>query len=177
MESNDLSGTMPNQVCSNGLPLGLLEKLEADCDGWIDCPTNCCTCCGAECRFDGHPPTPHPTPITSPLPTPFPVLFPPTDPPTQPVSCLVEAIVWKIGMGLFNYWMVQSGPVPMWRPWGNRASYLPTIVSVLLSFRIGIVVPTLVFLFVSCEVLVFPSAIPMPWLCFLRSSLLRSYVL
>jgi hypothetical protein len=35
LEDNDLSGTMPNQVCSNRLPLGLLEKLEADCDGWI----------------------------------------------------------------------------------------------------------------------------------------------
>jgi len=46
LEENLLTGTMPEDICINRAPLGLLQTLEADCGGSppeIEC--SCCTCC------------------------------------------------------------------------------------------------------------------------------------
>ena len=46
VEENLLVGTMPEEICLNRAPLGLLGTLEADCGGTppeIVC--TCCTCC------------------------------------------------------------------------------------------------------------------------------------
>ena len=48
IEENLLTGVMPNDICLNRAPLGLLQVLEADCGGSppeILC--DCCTCCEA----------------------------------------------------------------------------------------------------------------------------------
>ena len=48
LEENLLAGVMPNDICLNRAPLGLLQVLEADCGGSppeILC--DCCTCCEA----------------------------------------------------------------------------------------------------------------------------------
>lgn len=46
LEENLLTGVMPEDICLNRAPLGLLTTLEADCGGnppEIEC--SCCTCC------------------------------------------------------------------------------------------------------------------------------------
>lgn len=46
LEENLLTGVMPQDICLNRVPLGLLATLEADCGGnppEISC--DCCTCC------------------------------------------------------------------------------------------------------------------------------------
>eukprot|EP00980_Cylindrotheca_fusiformis_P009155 scaffold1992_cov113-Cylindrotheca_fusiformis.AAC.20 len=48
-QKNDFEGTMPEEVCTIKRPLGRLETLEADCDGEVECPSTCCTCCGEQC--------------------------------------------------------------------------------------------------------------------------------
>ena len=42
---NSVKGAMPNEVCALRSPAGLLETLEADCDGEIICSDSCCTAC------------------------------------------------------------------------------------------------------------------------------------
>jgi hypothetical protein len=44
-EGNQLAGSMPNQICANRKPGGLITELGSDCDsGAVTC--TCCTCCG-----------------------------------------------------------------------------------------------------------------------------------
>jgi len=50
IQQNDLSGSMPSEICNRRVG-GVLEELEADCNGEVSCPTDCCTCCGDDC-FD-----------------------------------------------------------------------------------------------------------------------------
>lgn len=49
LAKNDITGTMPQGICENRRPFGRLEDLVVDCDGKVSCPSNCCTCCGAQC--------------------------------------------------------------------------------------------------------------------------------
>ena len=53
LEKNALTGIMPEEICNNVYPRGLMRKLEADCDGEIFCPDDCCTCCGEACVTEG----------------------------------------------------------------------------------------------------------------------------
>eukprot|EP00339_Tiarina_fusa_P004892 CAMPEP_0116998044 /NCGR_PEP_ID=MMETSP0472-20121206/1258_1 /TAXON_ID=693140 ORGANISM="Tiarina fusus, Strain LIS" /NCGR_SAMPLE_ID=MMETSP0472 /ASSEMBLY_ACC=CAM_ASM_000603 /LENGTH=482 /DNA_ID=CAMNT_0004697087 /DNA_START=121 /DNA_END=1569 /DNA_ORIENTATION=+ len=52
VQKNELTGDMPERLCQRKSPFGRLEELEADCDGEIECPDTCCTCCGDVCIED-----------------------------------------------------------------------------------------------------------------------------
>lgn len=43
LEANALTGAIPEELCLNRVPLGLLGILEADCAEQLEC--SCCTCC------------------------------------------------------------------------------------------------------------------------------------
>ena len=46
LEENLLTGTMPDDLCLNRAPQGLLETLESDCGGTApEVLCECCTCC------------------------------------------------------------------------------------------------------------------------------------
>jgi hypothetical protein len=46
LEENLLTGTMPEDICLNRVPQGLLQTLEADCGGTApELVCACCTCC------------------------------------------------------------------------------------------------------------------------------------
>ena len=47
IEANGLIGSMPNEICLNRPPVGVLEKVDADCNDKISC--SCCDCCGETC--------------------------------------------------------------------------------------------------------------------------------
>ncbi|CAB9513332.1 leucine rich repeat [Seminavis robusta] len=50
LENNEFRGSVPSEICDlrSGENLeGNLDKLEADCDGEVEC--SCCTCCGEAC--------------------------------------------------------------------------------------------------------------------------------
>lgn len=46
LEENLLTGAMPQDICLNRVPQGLLGTLEADCGGTApELTCDCCTCC------------------------------------------------------------------------------------------------------------------------------------
>jgi hypothetical protein len=49
LQKNSITGDMPEQLCARRDPFGRLTELEADCDGKVSCPDDCCTCCGEGC--------------------------------------------------------------------------------------------------------------------------------
>ena len=49
LENNTMVGTMPQEICDNRSPMGLLGKLEADCQDGGSVQCDCCTCCGPDC--------------------------------------------------------------------------------------------------------------------------------
>lgn len=45
LEDNNLTGSMPTEVCSLRRSNGNLDKLEADCKNEVRCKSGCCTAC------------------------------------------------------------------------------------------------------------------------------------
>jgi hypothetical protein len=45
IQMNEVGGTMPQGVCDNRPPAGVLDSLVADCVSEVSCPESCCTGC------------------------------------------------------------------------------------------------------------------------------------